>query len=182
MSSRSHIHLTGGRAGFTLIELLVTIGILSIVMALILPAVQSAREAARRVRCASNLRQIGLALQAYHATHNLFPTPWGMPNRGGEGRSIVLLKQFSIFTQLLPHLEESALYASINFDTGIDDFYLRPHVREAEGTEPNRTAIATRLGLLICPSDGVPQEAQSGGTNYRANLGSDRWYSPSAVC
>ncbi len=177
MRSKSHVHLTGGRAGFTLIELLVTIGILSIVMALILPAVQNAREAARRVRCSSNLRQIGLALHSYHATHNLFPVPWGMPNWGEEeGKSIVLFKQFSIFTQLLPQLEESALYASINFETGIDDFYIHNMVPEAEGLAPNQTVIATRLGLLICPSDGARQEQRSGGTNYRANLGSDRWY------
>ena len=63
----------GSREGFTLVELLVTISILGILVALLLPAVQQAREASRRVQCANHLRQIGIALSSYHATHRRFP-------------------------------------------------------------------------------------------------------------
>src|SRR4051794_23483525 len=96
------------RRGFTLIELLVVIAIIGVLVALILPAVQSAREAARRMQCSNNLKQIGLALHNYHGNHNVLPPGYvyqkGYPVGG-----------FGWATMILPHLEQAPLFASLNF-------------------------------------------------------------------
>src|SRR5262249_45819413 len=92
------------RRGFTLIELLVVIAIIGVLIALLLPAVQQAREAARKMQCTNNLKQIGLALHNYESTYNALP----YSNFFG----------FSVSPQarVLPYLEQRALYDSINFN------------------------------------------------------------------
>jgi len=103
---------------FTLIELLVVIAIIAVLIALLLPAVQAAREAARRTQCSNNIKQIGLAFYSYHDTHNVFPA-------GGYGLSMANLtvanqpgakakRMASWGTAILPFLEQSPLYNSIN--------------------------------------------------------------------
>ena len=92
----------GRRGGFTLIELLVTIAIIGTLIAILLPAVQSAREAARRATCTNNLKQYALALHAYHSTHSTFP----MGITGVYWRLCALV---------LPYLEQQALYNQVNF-------------------------------------------------------------------
>src|SRR5262249_41169424 len=129
------------RRGFTLIELLVVIFVIGILMALLLPAVQNAREAARRMQCVANLKQIGVAMQNYHATYNMFP-PSQLelgPRWGGS--------QISALTFILPQLEQHALYSSINYDFYPYDSYDTPW-------SVNRTARNVRLDVFLCPSDG----------------------------
>ncbi len=93
-------------SGFTLVELLVVITIIGILIALLLPAVQAAREAARRLHCANNLKQLGLALHNYHAALGSFP-PGGMSDN-----------ELSYIVLLLPFIEQDALYGKFNFDAG----------------------------------------------------------------
>jgi prepilin-type N-terminal cleavage/methylation domain-containing protein len=97
--------LDPSRRGFTLIEVLVVIAIIGLIVALLLPAVQAAREAARRMQCANNLKQIGLALHGYHdAVGSL---PWGQGPFGWNDWGALAL--------VLPHMEQGDLFNGINF-------------------------------------------------------------------
>lgn len=133
----------GRRRGFSLVELLVVIAIIGILVALLLPAVQQAREAARRVGCRNNLKQIGLALHNYHDLHTVFPPGWvqskinsntGIQNNADRGCSWA----WSAF--LLPMLDQQPFYAAMEISRGEDP----PDVTH----EHNRT-----LPVFLCPSD-----------------------------
>ncbi|WP_428303598.1 DUF1559 domain-containing protein [Lacipirellula sp.] len=127
------------RRAFTLVELLVVIAIIGVLVALLLPAVQAAREASRRSQCASNLRQVGLAVQSHLAAHGHFPCSW--PNGDNEitwGRS------------LLPYLEQGSLEKSWN-----------PAIGMLEGS--NQQVIANPIAILKCPS--APSQPTYEGTD-----------------
>lgn len=162
----------------TLIETLVVIGVLGLLVALTLPAVQRVRESARRAWCAANLRQVGLALHAYEAQHHVFPSPCGDTSvyRKSDGRLHGDIKQFSIFTYLLPSLDQMNLYNAVNFDVSALDPYLSKSMStNARGVVANTTAMSATLTVLLCPSDaGEGDAGWTGGVNYRANLGSEQ--------
>jgi prepilin-type N-terminal cleavage/methylation domain-containing protein/prepilin-type processing-associated H-X9-DG protein len=130
------------RSGFTLVELLVVIAIIGILIALILPAVQAARGAARRTQCANNLKQMGLALQNYHDTHQVFPSGFVWPNR--------------VFWTglLLPQLEQNDLYQSLDLSAS----WIVP---------PNSLAPATHLPVFRCPSTMAPRQLNAQGIDNR---------------
>lgn len=132
-------------SGFTLVELLVVIAIIGILVALLLPAVQAAREAARRTQCYNNLKQIGLALQNYHDTQGCFP-----PGRwGGVGGKV-----YGTHSLILRYMEQQIVFDTIDFSVTYD------HVNN---TVPRGTVIKT----FLCPSD--PQTAPPigwAGNNY----------------
>jgi prepilin-type N-terminal cleavage/methylation domain-containing protein len=155
--------------GFTLVETIVVLAILGLLAALILPAIQQVREASRRLQCVSNLRQIGIGLNNYLSTYGVLPEGKGSPNPRVD------LKQYSVFTRLLPYLDMRNEFYAINFECGLDDFYMfSEHQR---GFESNLTAMSRTIGLLLCPSDSGPASpGVTGGTNYRANLGTDATY------
>ncbi|MBM3965395.1 MAG: DUF1559 domain-containing protein [Planctomycetes bacterium] len=123
--------------GFTLVELLVTIGVIGVLIALLLPAVQAAREAARKASCQNNLRQIGIALHNYHDVHKSLPTgclewrAWNSPPTR---------KQFAWSAMLLPFIEQQNLHQQIKWSKPFD-------------APENRTSATTDLPFYLCPSE-----------------------------
>ncbi len=107
------------RTAFSLIELLVVIAVIGILAAMLLPAIQAAREAGRRTQCTNNIRQLGIALMAYESTYRVFPGAGlgvYLPNREqgpGSGVTAALEGRWSGFVALLPYLEERELYSRI---------------------------------------------------------------------
>jgi prepilin-type N-terminal cleavage/methylation domain-containing protein/prepilin-type processing-associated H-X9-DG protein len=146
------------RRGFTLIELLVVIAIIAVLIALLLPAVQMAREAARRSQCLNNLKQIGLALSNYHTAHDRFPlattiaysdpgvqTNWGT---------------WSCQALLLPYLDNQPLHSASNFSWNC--WY-------DVGYSVNSTVFNTRVATFLCPSDGKSGPLNT--NNYMGSMG-----------
>ena len=128
---------------FTLIELLVVIAIIAVLIGLLLPAVQAAREAARRAQCTNNLKQIGIAMHNYADTMGGFP-----PSAIGVSRPN--LEQFGGWgLQILGYLEQPQVYAAYNMDWG---FHM----------PVNQTAVRTVLSVYICPSTPRPAQAVKG--------------------
>jgi prepilin-type N-terminal cleavage/methylation domain-containing protein/prepilin-type processing-associated H-X9-DG protein len=137
-----------GRGGFTLIELLVVISIIGILIALLLPAVQAAREAARRAQCTNNLKQIGLALHNYQNSVGVFPPGYSSlwkTDAGDMGTAEDDIGHgWGWASMILPQMEQSNVYNAVNF--GLTMTYL-----------DNATAQLMRFSSYLCPSDSPEQ-------------------------
>ncbi len=145
-------------AGFTLIELLVSIGIIGILIAILLPAVQVARASARRMQCTNNLHQIGIALHVYHDSVGSFPTTITGPGQEEDDGSI-LTGFYSWHAMLLPQLELGNLFNSIDFGVAMAETSDRIDISilqiEPKFTidHPNADAASTIVPVYLCPSD-----------------------------
>jgi len=168
--------------GFTLIELLVVIAIIAVLIGLLLPAVQAAREAARRAQCVNNLKQLGLASHNYHDIAGKFPTNMYLHPVMGPTTGMAW-NNASWLVLLLPQMEQQPLHNAVNFNMMMGTFIgggWRWSPQFSVG-DPNSTVRVTVLNSLICPSDDSPNidntnpDDLSGltaaGTSYVGNMG-----------
>jgi len=157
------------RRAFTVIELLVVVAIIAVLVALLLPAVQQAREAARRVQCRNNLKQFGLALHNYHEAYGQFPihsglgyAPYFSYNPGPHLKG-------SLHVHLLPFLDQAGFYHQLNFAD--------PVLGIPSQIDANASLRTTTISVFLCPDEPLQKTTGSGGLtraqcNYAPSLGS----------
>lgn len=169
--------VTNLRRGFTLVELLVVIAIIGVMVGLLLPAVQAAREAARRMSCSNNLKQIGLGLHNYHDTHRVFPAGFYMNNGSYPAGAVKtpqeLANGLAWSTMILPFIEQAPLYDLVQAQT----LSFGRHWELANGAAPANAIAAARTGVSSynCPSDTLglinSKRGNYGTNNYLGNSG-----------
>jgi len=158
------------RLGFTLVELLVVIAIIGVLVALLLPAINSAREAGRRSQCMSNLKQIGIALMGYHDTFKVFP-----PALIGSGRfnnAATRVANTTGFMLMTPFVEQKALYDAYNFNvpSSVSNPYGLTFVGNVNKSDTNKVIYGTPLAVFTCPSDVTPANIYTNAVNDPTNF------------
>ena len=158
------------RIAFTLVELLVVIAIIGTLVGLLLPAVQSAREAARRTSCTNNLRQFGLAMFNYEIARGHFPPT---DARGSAAAGPTAVGGWSLHSRLLPYAEEAGLADRFDFKQAA----FTGDYKVQQPTAAFVTLFATPVPMLLCPSDSAPtvnvcNSGTYGGNNYMVSFGS----------
>jgi prepilin-type N-terminal cleavage/methylation domain-containing protein/prepilin-type processing-associated H-X9-DG protein len=157
------------RRGFTLIELLVVIAIIGVLIALLLPAVQAAREAARRSQCKNNLKQIGIGMHRYHTANDCFPpgatASFNTINPSNGNNPCIAWNGWSAQMLLLGYLEQGPIYNACNFQ-------LDP-INSPQAI--NSTAFYTKINSFLCPSDGLA--GRQFNNSYYASVGTSTFAS-----
>jgi prepilin-type N-terminal cleavage/methylation domain-containing protein len=160
------------RRGFTLVELLVVIAIIGILIALLLPAVQAAREAARRSQCINNMKQIGLALHNYHDSYKSFP-PSGVLYGDPQNNPHQVPYHHSWLVMILPFLEQQPLYDITDLDLPLWQY-------SQAGMTANQQVVGTTVATLHCPSSAQVDPSVTRNmayTNYAGSEGYHWWTS-----
>ena len=144
------------RPGFTLVELLVVIAIIAVLIGLLLPAVQQVREAAARIKCANNIKQLGLALHHYHDANGSFPS--------AQDTQFHPRYYWSWLAKILPYIEQDNLQRQAEAwrDGGPPGNVRWAPWYTANGTQPQNPVLAAVVPTYVCPSDRVTQTAQTG--------------------
>jgi len=164
-ASPSCCNIVSRRPAFTLVELLVVIAIIGVLIALLLPAVQAAREAARRSQCLNNSRQIGLGILNFESAKKLLPS-------GGEGTDWTdpanpktSFDRHSTFTQILPYMEQVTISSQFNFAYGYND----------SRAPQNQQAAKAHIEAFLCPSNSIrqPDPLGYGGTDFMPTVYTD---------
>ena len=150
------------RGAFTLVELLVVIAIIGVLVALLLPAIQSAREAARRTSCNNNLKNLGLAALNFHDSHKKLPT-------SNRAAGVTNAPRYAWSTLMLPYFEEQNVYDKYNFKVNWD----APPSNTGDTANQNFTLVGTRLPVFECPS--VPDDDRKDGDLQYWTQGYAKW-------
>jgi prepilin-type N-terminal cleavage/methylation domain-containing protein len=158
------------RRGFTLVELLVVIAIIGVLVALLLPAVQAARESARRMQCSNKLKQLGLAIQNYHDTFLVFP-PQSFPAHGSTNA-------WGWGPMIFPFMELQALHEALQPNSKMPPGVFAGTLPAAQTQFSGGMILQQRVVAFTCPSDGNTVLNQFYG-NPRASTNSANWYSKS---
>ena len=179
-ANKLHSHPATTQRGFTLVELLVVIAIIGVLVALLLPAVQAAREAARRISCANNIRQLALAMHNYESANQKFPPSLFI----GKNQY-----RWSALARILPYVEASTIGDRINFAEDYNKIGISGTVYASKSDAISNEALlkSARVPALICPSEirdeqrvddatGNPRDYL---TNYGVNYGVWMVYDPS---
>jgi prepilin-type N-terminal cleavage/methylation domain-containing protein len=153
------------RRGFTLVELLVVIAIIGVLVALLLPAVQAARESARRMQCSNNLKQLGLAVHNYHDTFNVFPPQMMCISTSNDRR-------WGWGAVTLPYIEQGALYDALKPDGG-------KQIPTASTPINGALLLQTRVVAHLCPSDNNGLKTNQFHPSVAASSNAADWYSKS---
>jgi len=140
-STEPRSHPNGPRRGFTFVELITIIALIAVLIALLLPAVQSAREVARATNCRNNLLQLGLALGNYHSAHGVLPP--GVVNEKGPISNLPKGYHVGWAVQILPFIEQTNHYRRVDFRQGVY-------------SDTNATVLASAIKTFLCVSDGTP--------------------------
>jgi prepilin-type N-terminal cleavage/methylation domain-containing protein/prepilin-type processing-associated H-X9-DG protein len=154
------------RLGFTLVELLVVIAVIGVLVALLLPAIQAARESARRMMCRNNLRQLGTALHNFEGAKQHFPAGAESHPYPAAPSTPHCFYRWSALAHLMPYLEQSAALRQLDLSQPL-------YGANLQVTPANRQGVAQSIGLFLCPADRQKAVAEGfGPTNYAACTGS----------
>ena len=162
--------------GFTLVELLVVIAIIGILVALLLPAVQKARDAARRTQCSNNLKQIGIALHSYHTLLGVFPP--GSVARNDVGSSVSNEEEWGVHVYLMPHLEQGNIYDKLDVDNRrlMDCFAIAVDTANPDSAEM-KILLQTAIQVYQCPADESSATLDAGARHFygKTNTGANKF-------